>query len=152
MSGKQHADLINVTEAAHRCGVSADTIRRWIRQGKLRAQKIDNQYWIDPVDLQEVHTGSRQIPVEPQADEGVVSVLQERVRELERDKAYLQELVVDLRKQIERQQETIESMQRTIETLTHRALPPSGGRWKERIRNLFRRGKQRENDSSSTNR
>jgi len=148
MPDKPHADLIDVTEAAHRCGVSADTIRRWIRQGKLKAQKIDNQYWIDPADLQKVHADSRQVRAESQADETLINVLRDRVRELEQDKAYLQEMVMSLKQQLERQQEIIQSMQRTIETLTHRALPPPGG-LKNRIRNLFRRRKDGENRDSS---
>ena len=55
---------------------------------------------------------------------------------------------VALEKQLERQQEMLESMQRTIETLTHRALPSPGG-LKNRIRNLFRRRKDMENSDSS---
>jgi excisionase family DNA binding protein len=44
-------DLINVREAANQCGRNAETVRRWIWGGKLPAQKIGNQLFINKQDL-----------------------------------------------------------------------------------------------------
>ncbi len=33
--------------------VSEETVRNWIRQGKLKARKIGRDYFIDPDDFQE---------------------------------------------------------------------------------------------------
>jgi excisionase family DNA binding protein len=47
-----HADeSINVREAARQCGRNAETIRRWIWDGKLPAQKLGNQLFIKKKDL-----------------------------------------------------------------------------------------------------
>jgi len=39
-------DHVNVIEAARRIGVSDETIRRWIRLGRLPAEKLGLQYFI----------------------------------------------------------------------------------------------------------
>lgn len=43
--------MIDVTEAARRTGKDPETIRRWIRCGKLRARKVGLKQMIDEVDL-----------------------------------------------------------------------------------------------------
>lgn len=43
--------MIDVAEAARRTGKDPETIRRWIRCGKLRAQKIGLKHMIDEADL-----------------------------------------------------------------------------------------------------
>lgn len=43
--------LIDVAEAARRTGRDPETIRRWIRSGKLRAQKIGLKHMIEESDL-----------------------------------------------------------------------------------------------------
>lgn len=43
--------MVTVLEAAHRLGKDPETIRRWIRSGKLPAQKIGLQHMIDEDDL-----------------------------------------------------------------------------------------------------
>ena len=42
---------ITVPEAAERTGLSAETIRRWIRAGKLPAHKVGTQHQIEESDL-----------------------------------------------------------------------------------------------------
>lgn len=42
-------DWCNIKEAAEICGVKVRTIRQWIRDGKIKAKKADNEwYWIIP--------------------------------------------------------------------------------------------------------
>ena len=46
--------MLTVPEAARRAGRHPETIRRWIREGKLRAHKVGTQHVIEPADLLEV--------------------------------------------------------------------------------------------------
>ena len=43
--------MITVPEAARRAGKDPETIRRWIRTGRLTAQKIGTQHVIEEKDL-----------------------------------------------------------------------------------------------------
>lgn len=43
--------MLTVPEAARRCGRNPETIRRWIREGKLPADKIGTQWFVDEDDL-----------------------------------------------------------------------------------------------------
>ena len=44
--------MITVPEAAKRAGRDPETIRRWIRTGRLRARKIGTQHVIEEADLE----------------------------------------------------------------------------------------------------
>jgi excisionase family DNA binding protein len=44
---------ITVPEAARRLGRNPETVRRWIREGKLRATKVGTQHFVDELDLAE---------------------------------------------------------------------------------------------------
>ena len=50
--------MLTVPEAARHAGRHPETIRRWIREGRLRAHKVGTQHVIDADDLDEV-TGGR---------------------------------------------------------------------------------------------
>ena len=43
--------MLTVAEAARRVGRDPETVRRWIRTGKLRSRKIGTQHMIDEHDL-----------------------------------------------------------------------------------------------------
>lgn len=43
--------MITVPQAARRTGRNPETIRRWIREGRLRASKVGTQHVIDEADL-----------------------------------------------------------------------------------------------------
>ena len=43
--------MITVPEAARRVGRNPETVRRWIREGKLRSQKVGTQHLIDEREL-----------------------------------------------------------------------------------------------------
>lgn len=43
--------MLTVPEAARRAARDAETIRRWIRSGRLRAQKVGTQHVIEEADL-----------------------------------------------------------------------------------------------------
>lgn len=45
---------LTVPEAARRIGRNPETIRRWIREGKLRAHKVGTQHVIEEPDLDAV--------------------------------------------------------------------------------------------------
>lgn len=49
--------MLTVPEAARRTGKDPETIRRWIRSGKLRAHKVGTQHVIEESDLDEVVSG-----------------------------------------------------------------------------------------------
>ena len=44
-------DYITVKMAAEKCGRNTETIRRWIWSGKLRAEKVGNQLFINNMDI-----------------------------------------------------------------------------------------------------
>jgi excisionase family DNA binding protein len=44
-------ELVTIREAAHRSGRNMETVRRWIWAGKLPAQKLGNQLFINRSDL-----------------------------------------------------------------------------------------------------
>jgi excisionase family DNA binding protein len=43
--------MLTVPQAARRTGRNPETIRRWIREGKLRASKVGTQHVIEEQDL-----------------------------------------------------------------------------------------------------
>jgi excisionase family DNA binding protein len=43
--------MLTVPDAARRVGRNPETVRRWIRSGRLRARKIGTQHLIDERDL-----------------------------------------------------------------------------------------------------
>lgn len=45
--------MLTVPEAARRAGRNPETIRRWIRSGKLRSRKVGTQHVIDETELAE---------------------------------------------------------------------------------------------------
>jgi excisionase family DNA binding protein len=44
--------MLTVPEAARRAGRDPETIRRWVRSGRLRARKIGTQHVIEEADLE----------------------------------------------------------------------------------------------------
>ena len=59
--------MLTVPEAARRAGKNPETIRRWIREGKLPARKIGTQHVLEEHDL-EVYLGeaSDRLPLPPE--------------------------------------------------------------------------------------
>jgi excisionase family DNA binding protein len=55
--------MLTVPEAARRSGRDPETIRRWIRAGKLRAEKVGTQHVIDEDDLDAVTAEARSLPM-----------------------------------------------------------------------------------------
>lgn len=47
-------DYLNVVQAARHLGVSDETVRRWIRLGKLSTRKLAQQYFILEKDVEEL--------------------------------------------------------------------------------------------------
>jgi excisionase family DNA binding protein len=54
--------MITVPEAAKRVGRNPETIRRWIREGKLAARRIGTQHVIEEADLDAMVDGE-QLPM-----------------------------------------------------------------------------------------
>jgi excisionase family DNA binding protein len=57
--------MMTVPEAAAKAGRDPETIRRWIRSGKLRASKVGMQHMIEESDLADV-LGPSSLPVPQQ--------------------------------------------------------------------------------------
>lgn len=57
--------MLTVPEAAKRAGKDPETIRRWIRGGRLRSQRVGTQYLIDEADLDAVTATGDSIPRPP---------------------------------------------------------------------------------------
>ncbi len=49
--------MLTVPQAARRTGRNPETIRRWIREGKLRASKVGTQHVIEERDLEAMQVG-----------------------------------------------------------------------------------------------
>lgn len=60
--------MLTVPEAAERTGRNPETIRRWIREGKLAARKVGTQHLIEPGDLAAVIGGAGNRVEETAAD------------------------------------------------------------------------------------
>jgi len=56
--------MMTVPEAARRLHRDPETVRRWIRSGRLRARKIGTQHVIEEADLDEA-TAARVLPLPP---------------------------------------------------------------------------------------
>jgi len=125
-----------VREAAEILGVSTSTVKRRIKQGVLEARREGNRYLINRSSLEQLtaqmsghdrsvsaQTGQLDLALELERLREQNRMLQQRVRELEADKAYLQERIVALEK--------------LIETLTPQALPKPSLR--ERVKTWLKR-------------
>ena len=55
--------MLTVPQAARRVRRDPETIRRWIRSGRLRAQKIGTQHVIEEDDLEAILTRDEQLPL-----------------------------------------------------------------------------------------
>ena len=59
--------MLTVPEAARRAGRNPETIRRWIREGKLRARKVGTQHVLEEEDLAAIlEKGAETLPLPPQ--------------------------------------------------------------------------------------
>lgn len=56
-------DMLTVPEAARRAGRKPETIRRWIREGRLHAHKVGTQHVIEEEDLREASADEDTLPV-----------------------------------------------------------------------------------------
>jgi excisionase family DNA binding protein len=62
---------LTVPEAARRVGRNPETVRRWIREGRLRAHKVGTQHVIEDADLDDATQGVRPGPMpDPDATGG----------------------------------------------------------------------------------
>ena len=55
--------MLTVPEAARRVGKNPETVRRWIREGKLTAHKVGTQHVIDELDLDAFQGPSETVPL-----------------------------------------------------------------------------------------
>jgi excisionase family DNA binding protein len=55
--------MLTVPEVASRTGRDAETVRRWIRSGKLRARKIGTQHLIEESDLDQMLGDDGSLPL-----------------------------------------------------------------------------------------
>ena len=57
--------MLTVPEAARRAGKNPETIRRWIRAGRLQAHKVGTQHVIDEADLRRVTAPDDELALPP---------------------------------------------------------------------------------------
>ena len=55
--------MLTVPEAARRVDRNPETVRRWIREGKLAAERIGTQWVIEEEDLDAVMNGGMSLPL-----------------------------------------------------------------------------------------
>ncbi len=54
--------MLTVPEAARRVARNPETVRRWIREGKLPAERIGTQWIIEDEDLDAIMNGGMSLP------------------------------------------------------------------------------------------
>ena len=97
---------ISTKEAARLLGVSTDAVRRMIRAGKLKAIKEGGVYKIPEEEIERMRSAyTPHAEAHTEDPSQLIRVLQERIRELERDKAFLQERIVQLEKWLEEERQ-----------------------------------------------
>ncbi|MEW6583580.1 MAG: helix-turn-helix domain-containing protein [Actinomycetota bacterium] len=74
---------LTVPEAARRTGRNPETIRRWIRSGKLPSEKVGTQQLVDEDDLARVALGGRARPSQEVREQGLRWL--DALQELRRD-------------------------------------------------------------------
>lgn len=57
--------MLTVPQAARRLGRNPETIRRWIRSGRLRSEQVGTQHLVDERDLDEIVGGNEALPLPP---------------------------------------------------------------------------------------
>jgi len=57
--------MLTVPEAARRVNRNPETVRRWIREGKLRASKVGTQHVIEEDDLAALVETAAMVPLPP---------------------------------------------------------------------------------------
>ncbi|RLB06043.1 MAG: hypothetical protein DRN90_00640 [Thermoproteota archaeon] len=121
-----------VSEAAKILGVSPKTVIRRIRRGELQGRKERNRWVIKLSDIGGQMSGQvsntnrtnvGQLQTELKMLREQIEMMRERIRDLEADKAYLQQRIV--------------ALEELVKSLTPKALPKPPLR--ERIRGIFRR-------------
>jgi DNA (cytosine-5)-methyltransferase 1 len=90
----------SISEASNILKRSENTIRRWIKEGKLKAEKMGNAYQIDKESVNNLVNQVLTRDEKENLDE-IVSLLKTRIKGLEEDKAFLQNQVVSLTRQVE---------------------------------------------------
>jgi excisionase family DNA binding protein len=55
--------MLTVPEAAKRVGRDPETVRRWIRSGKLASKKIGTQHFVDEFDVAALSDESDMLPL-----------------------------------------------------------------------------------------
>ena len=119
-----------IKELSRITGYSVNTIRGYIKSGKLKAYLVEGRYQVDQTEAERVFkVGKKTGSVEDtkkdiQDDTNLVLELRDRIRQLESDKAFLQRQILDL--------------QETIKMLTIRKLPG----YQEDTRGVFTRVKE----------
>lgn len=63
--------MLTVPEAARRVGRNPETVRRWIREGRLPARRIGTQHVIDEADLAAFGVGADILPAPDSWEESV---------------------------------------------------------------------------------
>lgn len=79
---------LTVPEAARRVGKNPETVRRWIRSGRLRSTKVGTQHIIDEIDLEDAldDPWDRELPYEwSHFDDGTPMPNWERIQRNQRD-------------------------------------------------------------------
>ena len=55
--------MLTVPEAAKRVGKDPETVRRWIRSGKIASRKIGTQHFVDEMDIAALSDESDTLPL-----------------------------------------------------------------------------------------
>lgn len=79
--------MLTVPEAAKIAGKNPETIRRWIRSGRLQARKFGTQHMVDEIALDELINGIRAVNVPEwlRGDLGLLGITADEITRMVRE-------------------------------------------------------------------
>ncbi|MGB9682815.1 MAG: helix-turn-helix domain-containing protein [bacterium] len=127
--------LYSIEEAAKALGLSEKTIRRYIKDGKIKAIKVEGRYSIPEGEI----ARESLIKQYEEEDRKEIDSLLERIKTLEEDKIFLQGQISELQRHIQSLIQELSELRKSYDQLvTAKALLPPKEGFISRIKRLWR--------------
>jgi len=128
----------SIEEAAKILGVSEKTIRRYIKDGKIKAVKVDGKYVIPEGEVSR-ESVIKQYSTDDNRQE--IQFLLEKIKALEEDKVFLQGQISEMQRHIQSLLQELSEIRKSYDQLvTSKALPPPKEGIIAMVRRFWERG------------